>query len=158
MPVVKARFFPGAQPPSAANYPALLQAIGPLLPVQVEVPAALAEQITRAGGQIPHPVTGKALVDTGASVSGVHQPVLSGLGVKPVGTTSMDTAGGPQQTSLYPIKIVMIMAPLALAVEYSSVVGVDLTGMGIIALLGRDFLKRTLLIYDGPTGEVTLAY
>lgn len=156
MPIFKAKFFPGARAQPAVNHPAALQGLGPLVPVQVEVPTALALQITEAGGQVPQPVTGNALIDTGASVSGVDLPVLASLGVNPVGTTRRGTAGGQQQTSLNPIK--MVLTPINLPVEYSSVIGVDLSGMDIVALLGRDFLKRALLVYDGPSGEITIAY
>lgn len=47
---------------------------------------------------------------------------------------------------------------MRLTIEYTAAINVDLGGSNIIALWGRDFLEKTLLLYDGPSGEITLAY
>jgi len=72
----------------------------------------------------------------------------------------MGTAGGPVQQSLYPAKF--RFPGEAFEIEFSSVVGADLTGQhiagqDIIALLGRDVLSKCVLIYNGPGGFFTLA-
>jgi len=82
------------------------------------------------------------------------------LGVNPIGVTLMGTAGGPVQQSLYPAKF--RFPGEAFEIEFSSVVGADLTGQhiagqDIIALLGRDVLSKCVLIYNGPGGFFTLA-
>jgi hypothetical protein len=70
--------------------------MGPILPVQIEIPTALATQFRQRGKAIPTPVSGFGLVDTGASVSAIHEAVIQQLDVKPVGIASVGTAGGPQ--------------------------------------------------------------
>ena len=124
--------------------------------VQIEVPAALARRLGAAGNQVPQPQTGQALIDTGASVTCVHEPTLTNLGVQPVGSATIGTAGGEHQRGLYPTRILLPQANID--AEYASVVSVDLSGQGIIALLGRDFLERVLMVYDGPSGEIILGY
>ena len=52
----------------------------------------------------------------------------------------------------------VLAAPMNLSIEYGEVIGVDLTGTDLVALLGRDFLRNVLLIYEGPIGEISLAY
>lgn len=52
-------------------FPAGLRMSGPVIPVQIEIPSALADRLQQSGQAIPAPVSGLALVDTGASVSAV---------------------------------------------------------------------------------------
>ena len=155
MPIFKGKIFPqGVQPPPPS--PDLFQQIGPAIAVQIEVPQALAKQLAAQGQTVPQPVTGLALIDTGATISAVDQSAIAHLGVSTVGLAGIGTAGGPQQLNLYPIRIVL--TPLGLGIDFSSVTGAPLGGTGFIALLGRDVLARMILIYDGPNGEYTLSY
>ena len=155
MPIFKGRILPrGVQPPPPS--PNLFQQVGPVLAVQIEVPQALAKQLAAQGQAVPQPVTGFALVDTGATISAVDQNVIGQLGVSTIGLANMGTAGGPQQQNLYPIR--MVLTQLAFPLEFEAVPGAALAGTGFIALLGRDVLTRMILIYDGPHGEYTLSY
>ena len=76
--------------------PAAFQKIGPIVPLQVEIPTALAAQLRATEAQIPSPITGLALIDTGASVSGVDETVVQQLGIQPIGVASISHAGGSQ--------------------------------------------------------------
>ncbi len=42
--------------------------------------------------------------------------------------------------------------------DFMRVLAVDLAGMGVGVLIGRDILQNCLMIWNGRTGEVTLAY
>lgn len=97
-----------------------------------------------------------ALIDTGATLSAVDASTLAQLSLQPVGIANVGTAAGQQPQNLYPVR--MVLTQMSLGIDYSQVLGVNLAGQGIIALLGRDFLQRTILIYDGPSGEFTLSY
>lgn len=55
--------------------PVVLVQRGPIIQVSLSVGQAVAEQIRAAGGELPPPVSGLALVDTGASVTCIDDAV-----------------------------------------------------------------------------------
>lgn len=141
--------------------PNILIATGPLLSVEISLPAALAEFITKQKKTIPAPKTGFALIDTGATKSGVDIDVIRELKVSPVGITTTLTAGGPKEVYLYPAHF--RFPGEGLEIEFSSVLGVNLkeqqvNKQPIIALLGRDILSRFIFVYNGPAGMFTVAF
>ncbi len=141
--------------------PAVLVQAGPLLQVEVSIPSALAQFLTAQNQSIPAPVTGWALIDTGATRSCVDSKAITNLGVNPIGVTTTGTAGGRVQQHLYPARF--RFPGEALELEFSSVIGVDLSGQSIagrdiIVLLCRDVLSRCVLIYNGPGGFFTLTF
>lgn len=147
--------------PSKSLNPSGLQAIGPVLSVEVSLPTSLAEILASQGEEMPSPVAGLALVDTGASRTCVHGQTLSVLGVNPIGVVSVGSASGQAQHDLFPARL--RFPGEGLDVEFSSVVSVDLTGQAvddrsIVALVGRDVLSRCILVYNGPGGFFTLAF
>lgn len=154
MPIYAGKFYPQgtqAPPPFSGG----LRARGPVIQVQIEVPLALSKQLQASSIPIPQPLTGLALVDTGATSSAIDKQVPGKLGVSPIGTTKGSTASGPSTHNLYPIRIVW---PGIMNMDFQAVIDADLAPQGLIALLGRDFLERAILVYDGPTGEFRLAF
>ena len=136
---------------------------GPTVPVQIEVPPALANSFRNAGQPVPHPVNGAALIDTGATRSCVDDTVIQNLGVQPVGVAVVGTAGGQQKRSMFPGRFTFPGTPLP-SIDFSQLLGVDLTGQTIagsnvplIALIGRDILRHFMFIYNGRLGQFTLA-
>lgn len=93
MPVLKIKLHSPGQTPIPANA-GLLATVGPQVGVQVEAPEPLAKLLAGAGKPAPPPVTGMALIDTGATSSVVDDSVVSALGVNPVGTAQVGTAAG----------------------------------------------------------------
>lgn len=155
MPIFKFKIHAQGQVPIPPNS-GLLQAAGPVVGVQIEVPHALGQQLAGAGKPIPAPITGKGLIDTGATTSVVDASVVSALGVNPVGVVPVGTAGGPVTQPVYPIRLQL--QGVGLVLDFSRVTGAPLKPMGLIALLGRDVLTRMVLIYDGPSSEYTLSF
>lgn len=140
--------------------PAALLHVGPVLPVEVTIPSALSDYLSKQGQQIPTPVSGLALIDTGATRSCVDSQAISSLGVNPIGISFLGTARGQSRHHLYPAKFVF--AAIKFEIEFSSAVGVDLSGQGVggqqlVALIGRDVLLRGVLIYHGTLGTFSLA-
>lgn len=80
----------GGQRPS----PTMLAALGPVLAVSVSIPQALAAFNTSQQLPLPSPITGLALIDTGATRSCVHAPIMSNLGVNPIGAVSSTRLAG----------------------------------------------------------------
>ncbi len=160
MPVSTIRFAQGTVPPTPPA-PAALRLAGPVVPVQIEVPSLLAKHLASVQKPVPPPVTGLALVDTGATSTAVNESTASGLGVSPVGTATVGTAGGSHLQPVFPLKITLPQSQMS--IEYEQVMGADLSGcqvMGqqLLLLIGRDVLERMILIYDGPGGQFTLAF
>ena len=134
---------------------------GPVLPIQVLVPTALEKLLRSQGQQVPPPVSGFALIDTGATKSAVDDQVIRSLKVAPIGKITTHTAGGVVSQNLYPVRFHFPVNKWM--IEFSSVIGVNLKayavmGKNLIALVGRDVLSRCIFIYNGTAASFTVAF
>lgn len=136
--------------------PLLLRNIGPRLIIEIHVPPVLANYLTQRGQPVPAPISGDALLDTGASISAVETNVISQLRVNPIGITSVHTPGGVVQQNLHPIRFVFPAIGM-LTIDFNAVIGSNLQPQGIIALVGRDVLSNCLLVYNGPAGMYSIS-
>jgi hypothetical protein len=133
------------------------------VPLQVEIPQSLASALQAANQPIPSPVAGIGIIDTGAGISAVDDGVLKRLGIQPIGLANIGTAGGQQTRARYPARFSFPGTALP-NIDFTSLVGADLSGFSIpfpqplIALIGRDILRKFILIYNGSSGTFTLAY
>jgi hypothetical protein len=158
---VKGQVRPGQQQIPQLS-PGLLAHNGPIIQVQIEVPSALAQSLQRANTAIPNPIDGFALIDTGASITSVDVTVFAQLGVNPNGIANVGTAGGPQQQSTYPARLLFPGTTLP-STDHARTLGCNLTGQTvlggkkIIALVGRDLLSRCVFIYNGSAGMWSLS-
>lgn len=135
---------------------------GPLIQVEIGIPAPLEEFSIAKGLQIPAPASGYALIDTGASATAVHEPLLLELGVLPIDSIPTQTPHGGGRSFVYPAKVSFPGLNVQ-ALPMDRVIGSELkwiTGDGkeIIMLLGRDLLKWFLMVYNGKSSNITLAY
>ncbi|OGL39946.1 MAG: hypothetical protein A2043_01890 [Candidatus Schekmanbacteria bacterium GWA2_38_9] len=126
---------------------------------EIHIPSNLAIFLSKRRNTIPRPISGLALIDTGATSSCVDKGGISNLGVQPVGIVNTSTAGGKVKQNVYPAKLYFPVEKIW--VEFSRATGVDIgdqtvDGKRIIALIGRDPLSRWVLIYNGPGGLFTL--
>ena len=153
MPVLTHRISPVPNP--TPFHPDGLVALGPRLAVQLEVPSALAKQLAATGARVPTPVTGTALIDTGATRSAIDRTVVTRLGLNPVGLVTLGTAAGPIPQALYPVRL--IIQQMNFPAEFESVTGCDLSGTDLIMLIGRDVLRVSMSVYDGNSGQYSLA-
>ena len=158
MPIVN-RIFPQVQAGQSGLGPLTLQQVGPAFDIEISIPSAM-EQILKQGGQpIPQPAKGQALIDTGATFSAVDQAVMTSLGVPPVGQIHSGTAGGQVRMNQYPARFMFSnLGTVSLAFEATRATGVQLTGQGLIALIGRDVLANLLFFYNGPLGTVSMGF
>jgi len=133
----------------------ILKSAGAILPnIEISIPQILMDELTKKGTPIPKPITGNALIDTGASASVVDLSVISSLQISPVGVATVLTTAGPVQRNLFPIRFVLP----GLVIDVSAVLGADLKPFGIVGLIGRDILSLFLMIYHGRAGMITLAF
>ena len=130
---------------------------GAILNVAISVHPALAASLDRHGSFAPAPVTGLALIDTGATMTAIDQNVATQLDLAPVGTIRTGTAGGRMDFSLYPVRITFPDAGLP-GTDLTRAAGCDLAGQGYPALIGRDILANFVMTYNGPLGQIILAH
>ena len=157
MPIHNQHYIDRAQ---GRHNPAALAAAGPVLQEEVNLPQPLINLLSSQNRSIPAASPGFALIDTGASRTCVDSPVLSNLGINPIGVVAMGTAGGSTSCLLYPARLSFPV--INLVIDFGSVAAVNLQGQKVngtplVALIGRDVLSRCLLIYSGTDGFFTLA-
>jgi hypothetical protein len=139
-----------------------LQRDGPIIPVEVSMPAALEEWCVKNSVAVPSPISGYALIDTGASISGIHEEILTQLSVVPIDSIPMATPSGDGRMFIYPTRVsfpALNVQGYALSRVAGSQLGWQTSdGKKIIMLLGRDILSLFMVVYTGHTNTVTLAY
>lgn len=140
----------------------LLRLSGPTLQIEVAVPDALSQYLTQHGLPVPPPVSGLGLIDTGASVTSIHQPIFDQLGVPPVGSATVGSANGPSQQPTFPAKLSFPGTQLQ-GLAFTQVLSCNLTGtligdQQLIGLIGRDLLQYFVFIYNGPAGTIALCH
>jgi hypothetical protein len=81
----------------------------------------------------------------------VDEEVISLLGVQPIGQMKLSTPSQSRPAWLYVVRMSFPEAPIS-ALDTLDVVGCSLQPQGFIALLGRNFLRNVVLVYDGPAG------
>lgn len=140
----------------------MLTAAGAFTNVDIDLPQQVAASVMAGGQTAPPSVSGVALVDTGATLTCVHEALLTGLGLNPTGAVTSGTAAGPTQQSMYFARLTF---PQLGWTGELPVAGVDLTGQqvgttppqSIVALLGRNLLQNWMLVWNGPGGMWSIA-
>ena len=127
-----------------------LALVGAVVPIEIHVPQVIAQVLTGRGH--PHPaVTGMAMVDTGATFTCVHEPVLLQLGLNPVGVATSGTASGPVQQSQYPVRLV--------SPDQNWTFDLITTGVNLSGQPFRSSRPRTSLRYsDGTCSAIASSY
>jgi hypothetical protein len=135
---------------------------GPLVAVEVGVPAALREYLTEQRTTVPASISGFALVDTGAYATAVDESIFASLNVPHIDEIPTSTTHGNQMSKVYPASLSF---PALNVTDFpmERVIGSNLKwqtrdGREIIMLLGRDVLQYFLMVYNGPRSDITLCY
>lgn len=136
--------------------PDLLAKEGPIVDIEVAVPNILRDYMTKNKLEVPEAVKGKGLIDTGAAVSCIDDSVAIKLNVKPTGMVKGHGMSGESNRNLYSAQIAIVTGPQRWAYESTRIMGVDIQKQGLIALIGRDFLRNGMMIYSGFSGIVDL--
>lgn len=127
-------------------------------PVLVPVVLTLIERHRRDAAGRGHeivPVTGAVLIDTGASVTCFDRAAAEQAGLPVGGTGFMSSASHPQEE--VPLYTGALQIPGFGELAVRRAMGAVLANQGIIALLGRDALRGTLLVYNGIDGSYILS-
>ncbi len=133
-------------PPAAA-----LRQHGP-----VGIGQLFSDQLLQQGSQLPKPVSGNALIDTGASTTCIDDAVAKTMGIPVIDVVTMASASyASTQQNVYSIQMQIVGSPIR--VEVPNATGASLQTQGIVALIGRDYLQHCTLHYNGITGQITLS-
>ena len=139
-----------------------MQNFGALLAIEIAPPTPLVELLTRENKTVPPTKTGYGLIDTGASVTTLHEQYVKDLGVKTVGANKMSTPdGGVVEHNTYPVRLKVPSHDID--IELPEIISSNLENFltpdnePIIGLIGRDFLSFCVLVYNGELGMYTLA-
>jgi predicted aspartyl protease len=108
----------------------------------------------------PPPVPGitgiRALVDTGAGECCIDSLLASNLNLPIVDKRTISGSYGKHEANVY---LAQIHVPSLNMIMYGAFAGVHLTagGQWHMALIGRTFLRKYTMVYEGRTGMVTLS-
>ena len=97
-----------------------LHRIGPIVEVEIRIPQPLQRQLAEEGQSIPHPISGIAEIDTGASITGVEMNVLQSLGIQPVSRVILHTPSQALCSDLSWPAGTIYLVPLTLIPEFDS--------------------------------------
>ena len=144
-------------PSTGQHDPNLLAPNGPALPIEISIPDSYVDLLQIASIPIPSPLSGSALIDTGARFTAVDINVLQQLGIDPVSTIEVITPSGREIQGIYMVRIGFVGTSIP-PFQPWWVTGSQLQAFGHIALIGRDILNQSLMVYDGKHGMWTIAF
>jgi len=134
----------------------VLLRLGPRVIITLSPLDAQLRTFADKGESPPAPVTGWALIDTGASVTCVDRNAAERAGLAMVDS-------GPMTSATHDNEIVPIFAGrtklenLPQPLDAKHAYGANLEPQGIIALIGRDALSVCVLVYNGLDGSFSLS-
>lgn len=133
-----------------------LQRQGPCVQVSIGLAQSIASQLLQQGQTLPKPISGIALIDTGASSTCIDSNVAQQLQLPVVNVVNVASASHTStKQNVYPIQIEVVGLPIS--IEAPNAIGAALNSQGLIALIGRDVLQHCTLFYNGITGSFTLS-
>lgn len=138
---------------------AALQRTGPILQVVISPTRQHLDSLAENNKAIPQPVSGFALIDTGATSTAVDESVCRELNISPTGAARTAHAGGSEIRQCYPIQVSFPGSGLPSTVIPTAMsVNLQFGKKPYVLLLGRDLLSRLRLVYNGPMGRIEVAF
>ncbi len=129
---------------------------GPIIEVQFLVSASLEANLRQQNKQVPNPVTVRVLIDTGCGICSVSEEIPKQLGIEPIGVTTIFTAAGEGQASVYFMRM-RITTPNGIITWEGKFNSVILTRQNISGLIGRDLLQHGNFLYLGNSSQFVLS-
>jgi predicted aspartyl protease len=129
---------------------------GPVVQVTVSIGQAIAQQILQQGGTLPPPVSGLALIDTGATSTCVDDAAAQQLQLPAIDVVTIASAShSSTEQNVYPISVEVVGLPIA--INAPRAIGAPLQPQGLLVLIGRDLLQHCVLVYNGISGSFSLS-
>ena len=149
-PVVNGLLRPGLGQVPGDDLAEKLRREGAIINIQIAVPKSYAQQLQAQGQPVPPPQQVKGMVDTGASISTVSQPVANAAGLQAVGSVPLYGVGGGGESPVYAASFTL--TDYGVTIDPIEVGGVSINMPGVDILIGRDILKALDLSYKGGQG------
>ncbi len=167
LPVRTSLFFNSNPPSTVTLDPSGLIAFGAITPIEVHLPAPLAQIAAQPNLRLPPPQTGMGLIDTGATFTSVHEPLLIELGLTAVNVRMTGTANGPVQQNVYAARV--NFPALGWDVGLMEITASNLAGQmtppshgmppqPLVALIGRDLLAQCSFHWEGTSGFWSISW
>jgi predicted aspartyl protease len=129
---------------------------GPVLQVTLGVEQTIAQQLLAQGIKLPDPISGLALIDTGATSTCIDETVAQQLNLPVVDVVTIASATHSEaKQNVYPALIEVVGLPIKF--NALRAIGVPLANQGLQVLIGRDLLQHCTLFYNGIIGSFTLS-
>lgn len=139
-----------------------LERIGPVIELAVSPDHPTRQWLLANRFEPPNSIVARFLLDTGAAMTKVEGTILRDLGLSPISTVAEVTASSGTRPIEREVFCVELFIPGArrptLAYDLQVTSAEDLSGLGVHGLLGRDIFERCHLFYNGPDGQVSLAF
>ena len=120
---------------------------GPVVQVTVSVEQNIAQQLLQSGTTLPPPITGFALIDTGASMTCIDDEAAQTLRLPVIDVAKMASASHDStDCNIYPIQIDIPGINLKIGVPRA--MGAALRAQDLLLLIGRDVLQHGTLFYN----------
>ncbi|MEK9139115.1 MAG: retroviral-like aspartic protease family protein [Bacteroidota bacterium] len=131
-----------------------LRDYGPTLQVSIGLHSILAAKLQDQGKQLPDPVTGDAMIDTGATVTCIDTEVARVLSLPQSGKVESCGIGG--KASGFTVACTVDIKGLKVGITRAHCHDLAQYSKGLVALIGRDVLSNMILHYNGPSGTISL--
>ena len=156
MPVLNVRSEARGEDGRTRPAPEVLAAAGPLIPVTLTLSDESQRALTEQHKPLPEPMTGYAMIDTGASQTCFDEDAARRAGLPITGAARMASAS--HADIKVPVFAGKILISGNLIIDAGKAMGANLSAFdGLIALIGRDLLQSAVFTYNGPDGFISLA-
>ncbi|MCL5674218.1 MAG: aspartyl protease family protein [Candidatus Omnitrophica bacterium] len=140
----------------------VLKQVGSLFPGEIAVPDKVVKIMEKQNLPITSAIKGYFLIDTGASISGIKKDIVQTLHLPVIGSTYLNTPSDTKKaTSIVPAKFILLNPqnqPIYV-INFERVICCErYLGKDIIGIIGRDVLEKSVFIYNGINGNITLAF
>jgi predicted aspartyl protease len=116
----------------------------------------LSAHLQQIGQDVPAPIAGVALIDSGASGTCVDEDVAAQLGLPVIDVIRVASATDDSaERNVYSLQFTIV--GLGVTMHASRATGAPLAVQGIQLLVGRDLLQHCIFVYNGLTGSYTLS-
>lgn len=141
--------------PTFTTQRADLQAVGPIVDVQITISTTAETSLRQQNQPVPAPISAAALIDTGAGRTVIQEELAAQLGLRPVGVVHVHTASDTD-VSCYEYAVRLVF-PNHTTYEVT-VLGTPLRRQPVQCLIGRDILAHGVLVYIGHANLFSLSF